>query len=279
MGFHRFLRFISYFCGCMRMTAAQRKMVSSLGSARGRRQEGLFVAEGERCLSELTGCFRLRYLVATAQWIETNLAAYQRFTKGLSDDSILIARNDELARISSMKTPQGVMGVFELPGQDFDVETADGNGLYIALDCVQDPGNLGTIIRIADWFGVGVIFASEDTVDLFNPKVVQATMGGLARVKVVYCDLPSTLRSLADRGLSIYGTFLDGENLYSAELNGSGVVVMGNEGNGISAEAGKCVDSRIRIPSFPPDTETVESLNVATATAITIAEFRRRKLR
>lgn len=264
----------------MRLTASQRKLIGSLSSPRRRRQEGLFVAEGIRSLSELAGVFRLRYLVATAQWLEGNDGQLRElFGRGLSDEELLVAKNDELERISSMTTPQGVMGVFELPAPEEDAPVLPaGDELLLALDRVQDPGNLGTILRVADWFGIRRVLASEDTVDVFNPKVLQSTMGALARVRVHYCNLPATLAEIAGAGTPVFGTFLDGEDLYSAPLARGGVVVMGNEGNGISPEVACAVNARIRIPSFPPDSPTVESLNVGTAAAITVAEFRRRLL-
>ncbi|MCQ2208297.1 MAG: RNA methyltransferase [Paludibacteraceae bacterium] len=143
------------------------------------------------------------------------------------------------------------------------------------LDRVQDPGNLGTIIRIADWFGIRNIVCSNDTVDVFNPKTVQATMGALARVKVHYADLVPFLKSLPN-DFPVFGTFLEGDNIYQMDLPQKAVIIMGNEGNGISKEVGQLVNKKLFIPSFPPNEPTSESLNVAVATAITCAEFRRR---
>ena len=146
--------------------------------------------------------------------------------------------------------------------------------LCLALDDIQDPGNLGTIIRVADWFGIEHIFCSQGTVDVYNPKTIQATMGALARVKLHYCDLPSFIASLGD--VPVYGTFLDGDNMYEKELTPHGLIVMGNEGNGVSAEVANLVNERLYIPNYPPQRETSESLNVAMATGIICAEFRRR---
>lgn len=263
----------------MRLTASQRKLIASLGSARKRRQEGLFVAEGIRSLRELLPVFPLRYLVATSGWLEENgQLADSLAGRPLSDGELLIARNDELERISSMSAPQGVLGVFELPEDEDggELPATGADELLLALDRIQDPGNLGTILRVADWFGIHTVLASRDTVDVFNPKVLQSTMGALARVKVVYCDLAATLGGLVGKGTAVYGTFLDGEDIYRARLGRGGVIVMGNEGNGISPEVESAVSCRIRIPSFPPDAPTVESLNVGTAAAVTVAEFRRR---
>ncbi len=262
----------------MRLTTTQRKLITSLTSARQRKDLGLFVAEGIRSLRELLPSFKLRYLVATSAWLEEHASALSSLVKEkLSDEVLLIAKNDEMARISSMSTPQGVLAVMELPDRDSRPDIAEGE-LALALDRVQDPGNLGTIIRVADWFGIHKIFASMETVDRFNPKVVQSTMGALARVDVLYCNLEQTLGLLAEKGVPVYGTFLDGQNLYDTELSRWGVIVMGNEGNGISPEVAARINRRIKIPSFPPDASTVESLNVGTATAVTVAEFRRRSL-
>jgi TrmH family RNA methyltransferase len=145
--------------------------------------------------------------------------------------------------------------------------------LSLALDTVQDPGNLGTIIRIADWFGIEHVLCSKETVEVYNPKVVQATMGALARVSVHYVDLVEVLK---ETSLPVYGTFLEGEDIYGEALSAEGVIVMGNEGNGVSEEVKKLVSRKLYIPNFPKGRETSESLNVAVATAITCAEFRRR---
>jgi TrmH family RNA methyltransferase len=144
----------------------------------------------------------------------------------------------------------------------------------LALDRVQNPGNLGTIIRLADWFGISDIICSEDTADCFNPKVVQATMGAILRVHVHYINLAAWLKNQHDT--KIYGTFLEGENIYSAQLDKSGVIVMGNEGQGISAEVAATVSHKLLIPPYPADRSGSESLNVAVATAVICSEFRRR---
>ncbi len=262
----------------MRITASQRKLIASLSSARGRRETGLFAAEGIRCVSELLPSFRLHSVVVTSAWLDAHggilesLVGYE-----LPDDRLLVARNDEMSRISSMMTPQGLIAVFELPASKSEKIEIGDDELVLALDRIQDPGNLGTIIRVADWFGVKNVLASEDTVDVFNPKVLQSTMGALARVDVVYCDLPAVLREMSEKGITVYGTFLEGENIYRMELGG-GVVVMGNEGNGISPEISSLIERRITIPSFPAGSMTVESLNVGTATAVTVAEFRRQSM-
>ena len=150
------------------------------------------------------------------------------------------------------------------------------HSLCLALDDVQDPGNLGTIIRLADRCGIENIFCSHGTVDVFNPKVIQATMGALARVKLHYCDLASLISSLKE--IPIYGTFLDGNNIYGENLSQNGLIIMGNEGNGVSKEVSQLINKRLYIPNYPTSRETSESLNVAIATAIVCAEFRRRSM-
>ena len=182
--------------------------------------------------------------------------------------------------MSGLRTPQGVIGVFrkrkDANGDAPKVLNGEngGNGdLMLALDGVQDPGNLGTIIRTCDWFGVHDIVCSKDTADCYNPKVVQATMGALARVRIHYVDLPEWL---AEQEKPIIGTLLEGRDMYECALPKEGIIVMGNEGNGISQEVRKLITHPIRIPSYPKNAETSESLNVSIATAIVLAEFRRR---
>ncbi len=159
----------------------------------------------------------------------------------------------------------------------FDSSSVEAEGLILALDSVRDPGNLGTIIRIADWFGIRTILASRDTVDVYNPKVVQATMGAIFRVKLIYCDLPDTLEILS-KSMPVYGTFLEGENIYTETLDKNAVIVMGSESNGISDKVASIVSRKIHIPSFTQGEATSESLNVAVASAITCSEFRRRQV-
>ena len=166
--------------------------------------------------------------------------------------------------------------MFRQPAMDAtDLAALPGRELCLALDTVQDPGNLGTIVRLADWFGIRHIFCSPSTSDVFAPKVVQATMGALARVRLHYGPLPDLMRRL-DAGVPVYGTFLDGDDLYAAPLEQCGLLVMGNEGNGISPEVEACVRQRLYIPNYPSGVPTSESLNVAIATAVACAEFRRR---
>lgn len=249
----------------MELTANMRKMVASLAAAKHRRESGLFVAEGTKCVLETVGAFDVHAIFATARWIN----AYG----GELPCRAVAVKRDDLERMSSLSTPPEVMAVYRIPQRELDVASMRDR-LVIALDRVQDPGNLGTILRVADWFGITDVVCSPDTADVYNPKTVQASMGSIARVRVHYINLGEVLRSLS--GVPVYGTFLDGENIYGKQLSQHGVIVMGNEGSGISDEVARLVTDRLYIPSYPQGRPTVESLNVSVATAITVAEFRRR---
>lgn len=241
------------------------KYIHSLELKKNRKEEGVFVAEGFKLVGDLMGHFRCKLILATRQWLAAD--------RMVEAEEIIEVTQDELARVSFQKTPQEVLAVFYQPEYSID-KSVLSNSLCIALDDVQDPGNLGTIIRLADWFGIEHIFCSKGTADVFNPKTIQATMGALARVKVYYCDLPEFISSLND--IPVYGTFLDGNDMYKEELTPHGLIVMGNEGNGIGKEVGSLINKRLFIPNYPMERETSESLNVAIATAVICAEFRRR---
>jgi TrmH family RNA methyltransferase len=232
------------------LTKAQIALIKSLGDKKARTATGLFVAEGAKLVDEL-----LRS--------ELEVQAVYELSPG------------EMERISRLKTPSSVVALVRIPTRTFDPQTAAEN-LVLALDEVQDPGNLGTIIRLADWFGIRDLVCSPATADAFNPKVVQATMGAIARVRIHCTPLPEWLDGLAGRGIPVYGTFLDGEPVYDAPLGAAGVLVMGNEGGGISAAVAQRVTRRLFIPPWPRGAPGGESLNVAVATAIVCSEFRRR---
>ena len=235
----------------------QIKWVRSLQQKKQRDAEGVFVAEGRKCVEELQGAFELVLLVTPDNATEV-----------------------EIAQMSNLRTPQGVIGVFRRRGEEAKGERHEARGeeLVVALDGVQDPGNLGTIIRTCDWFGVHDIYCSQDTADCYNPKVVQATMGALARVRVHYINIEEWLTEKRNIGVPIYGTLLEGGNMYADGAiadKSKGVIIMGSEGNGISAAIRELITHPIRIPSYPADADTSESLNVGIATAIVLAEFRR----
>ena len=249
------------------ISKAKLKLIHSLERRKRRQEESLFVAEGPRLLDELLPRMQPVFVAALPAWLESN-------SHSLSPDvETCIVTPDELHRASLMQAPQQVVALFPLPHPTWDDTMARAN-LCLALDGVQDPGNMGTICRVADWFGIKDILCSTDTVDVFNPKAVQATMGALARVRVHYLDLPSLLSRL---DVPVYGTFLDGQDIYAQPLSSHGIIVMGNEGNGISAEVGRRVTQQLYVPNYPRDRVTTESLNVAVATSIVCAEFRRRE--
>ena len=241
------------------------KYIRSLELKKNRKEERAFVAEGHKLVGDLLGHFSCKLLVATRSWMDVHPQVVA--------DEVIEVTQEELTRASLQKTPQDVLAIFEQPDYPMNPEVIS-QSLCLALDDVQDPGNLGTIIRVADWFGIEHIFCSLGTVDVYNPKTIQATMGALARVKLHYCNLPSLIASLGD--VPVYGTFLDGKNIYGEDLGTYGLIVMGNEGNGVSQEVADMVNKRLYIPNYPPQRETSESLNVAMATGIVCAEFRRR---
>ena len=242
------------------------KYIRSLEQKKYRKEENAFLAEGNKLVADLSGHFACKLLAATSRWLEEH--------PHVSAEETVCVSHEELSRASLLKTPQDVLAVFELPSHDFDAG-AVSRSLCLALDNVQDPGNLGTIIRVADWFGIRHIFCSIGTADAFNPKTVQATMGALARVQIHYMQLNNFFNSLKP-DIPVYGTFLDGENIYKEPLKPHGIIVMGNEGKGISTEVERYINKKLLIPSFPENGNCVESLNVAVATAIVCAEFRRR---
>ena len=240
------------------------KRIKSLQQKKFRDQSGLFIVEGEKMVPEaLESGFKVE-------------KAYYRSDIG----------EECMKRISALTNPSPALAVVHKP-EDSCIEdtslledTIREGGLFLALDTIRDPGNLGTILRIADWFGIKAVFAAKDTVDVFNPKVVQATMGAIFRVKMHYVDLIEVSRLVLGNGGNVYGTFLDGTDMYRKELktgkDSPVVIVIGNESDGISSEMEKLVSDKLYIPPYPQNASGSESLNAAIATAITVAEFRRR---
>ena len=237
-----------------------------------RRSEGLFIAEGHKLVFDL---------------LESGMKVHEVFCvpdliasiegKGFNPKNIHPAQPADLKKISQLKSVPDIIATVHIPEHLLSWDELAGD-LCLALDGVQDPGNLGTIIRLADWFGIKNILCSEDTVDLYNPKTVQATMGAIARVGLHYGNMENYLQKANEMKIPVYGTFLDGENIYSAPLSPNGIIVMGNEGKGISESIESLVRNKIHIPNFPADRMTSESLNVAIATSITCSEFRRRTM-
>ncbi len=259
------------------ISKAKLKLIHSLENKKGRREHGLFVAEGPKVVGDLLSRFPVKLVVAIDEWIKDN-------KDHLQDTEIIAVDADELRKASLLQHPQQVLALFELPedkAEPADVlpllRAENDQKLSLALDGVQDPGNLGTIIRVADWFGIEEIFCSLNTVDAYSPKVIQATMGSIARVRVHYTDLEQFIHALPN-DYPVYGTLLDGEDIYSQQLTRGGLIVMGNEGNGISPAIRPLINHRLLIPNYPKGRPTADSLNVAIATAITCAEFRRNSL-
>lgn len=245
------------------------KYIRSLELKKFRNEYGVFVAEGNKLVADMLPAFECELLIAKPSWMATQ--------GDIPAKELLVAEEEDIRKASFLKNPQDVIALFKRPL--WTLEQADpSQELLLALDGIQDPGNLGTIIRLADWFGIRNIVCSPDTADVFSPKTVQATMGALSRVKVHYTPLESYLQDLATQHIPLYGTFLDGENMYTKELSTNGVIIMGNEGNGIRPAIEACVNEKIFIPNYPAEQETSESLNVAIATAIVCAEFRRRQV-
>ena len=244
------------------ITKNQIQLIQSLQTTKGRKINQLFVAEGKKCIEDLLRSdLELIYLLETESIFEST-----EFSK-IIGKTIRISASD-LKKISSLAVPNNCLGVFAIPKAKQMLEA----GLILALDNIQDPGNLGTIIRLCDWFGVQQIICSKNTVDVYNPKVIQATMGAIVGVSVVYTDLE---KYLLETKLPIFGTLMNGENIYNSKLPTSAIVVMGNEGKGISENIENRIKNRISIPSFNTNLYA-ESLNVATATAVVLSEFRRR---
>jgi len=238
------------------LSKSQIKLITSLKQKKYRLQHGLFVVEGIKTIKEL---------------LESNLLLHALYTTETfnidAKDEILISEAD-LKRISFLKTPNKALAIFKMPV----AKVVETNKLIVALDDVRDPGNFGTIIRLCDWFGIKDLVCSKETVDCFNPKVIQASMGSITRVNISYVDLEAFLK---DTDQPIFGAFMDGENVYEWQLPEKGVLIMGNEANGISKDIEAIITEKVSIPRFG-DLQATESLNVATATAILLSEFKRR---
>lgn len=236
----------------------QIKWITSLQLKKYRLENQLFIAEGVKVIQELL----------QSNFVLEDLFATEEVINSFSVNNKTVVTDSEMKKITALSSPSSCLAVFQMPK-----ETKISNqGLIVALDDIRDPGNLGTIIRLCDWFGIEQMICSKETVDVFNPKVVQATMGSLARVNIQYLDIKEFI---SNSSLPIFGTFMDGNNIYSEDLPNDGIIIFGNEANGISAEIEKLVTSRIAIPRFGKLQKT-ESLNVATATAIILSEFCRR---
>lgn len=252
----------------MNITNSLIKYVASLSRKKVREDEGCFVAEGTKCVKDTWDYFNCRMIIATKAWYEQN---------GHSGhlNKIIFANSQQMQRMSQLSTASDVIAVYDIPVREVSDKDIRSN-LNVVLENIQDPGNLGTIIRLCDWFGIKNIFCSPNTVDVYNHKVIQATMGAISRVCVKYCDLEELLEQYAD--IPIYGTSLQGKNIYKVDLSPVGFVIFGNEGRGMSQALANLSKVKLRIPSYPVNVTTSESLNVGIAAAITIGEFRRRAI-
>ena len=248
----------------MELSKNKIKYFTSFAKKKTREEEGKFIVEGNKLVEELLHSdFKIESIVATKEWLEANHPNCECYE----------ATCDDIAKISLLQHPQDVWAL-ACCRENNEIENL--SGLILALDGIQDPGNLGTIIRLADWFGIQTILCSKDCVDVYNPKVVQATMGSVFRINVHYVDLPRILSLLSN--FEIVTADMSGENVYSAQLQKNAILVMGNEGNGISDAIAKIANRTLHIPTFNKTERTSESLNVAVATAILCSEFRRRDL-
>ena len=244
------------------------KFIQSLKIKKIREQEKLFLIEGDKIVLEAIDSKQdIRLLCATESFMED--------IDELGIGESICVTEQELQKASLMQSPQNALAVVEMPQLSFDISFIQGK-LSLALDFVQDPGNLGTIIRLADWFGIRHLLCSENTVDCYNPKTIQASMGSIFRVDIHYLSIPQALDEACQCSIPVYGTFLEGESIYDHPLSESGILVMGNEGNGISVEVAERIPQRLLIPPF--NQKSSESLNVATAAAICCSEFRRRNI-
>lgn len=251
------------------LTSQRIKFIRSLQQKKYRSQEMLFVAEGSKLVQEiLRSSLRVNHIYYTDGFDSYSLP------QNLDSEQIT---NKEMGRISGLKTHTDVLAIIAIPEQQFDIDDLQ-NQLTLCLDDIQDPGNLGTIIRLAHWFGVESIVCSPNTVDAYSPKVVQATMGAIAGVKVHYAPLGGVISEAKEIGIPVMGTFLNGESIYTTKLSQAGIVVLGNEGKGISSELAQLIPLKISIPSFSDSNVGSESLNVSMAAAIVCSEIRRRSL-
>ena len=244
------------------------KYINSLKIKKYRSVHNQFIAEGNKIVRELISQnYPVDQIYCTEEWnnsVKNSL------------NNITICTQSELKKISTVTTPQQVIAILNIPQAEIDYDLVSTE-LVLMLDNIQDPGNLGTIMRIADWFGIKNIICSGESVDVYNPKVIQASMGAFTRVSVHYTDLTIALSEIKDRHeVPVYGTFLEGENIYNEPLSKNGIIIMGNEGKGISEKLEKFINRKIFIPNYPANAETSESLNISVATAITCSEFRRR---
>jgi RNA methyltransferase, TrmH family len=251
------------------------KQLAQLKLKKYRDEQNLYVAEGEKMVSELLlSKTEIKTIVANREWLDAN---HDKFPGNVE---LLEANEEELKRLSLMPSPNKVLAYSKISETRFDTGGLHKK-LTLVLDDIQDPGNLGTIIRLADWFGIENIICSEKSVNLYNPKVVQSTMGAFLKVNVFYLDLDNFFKEIKKmhEKILVYGTFLEGKNIYKTNLSSSGIIVLGNESKGISKSIENYIDEKLTIPSFNTNPNSIDSLNVSVATAIVCSEFRRQSLK
>ena len=246
--------------------------IVSLQKKKAREEEKLFIIEGDKLVKEfLAAKIPAKILVAKSEFLNSLTLVHRQ-----SIPEIITASYDELKRMSTLKTPHNALAVIEMPDVSMDLPTLN-NELTVALDCIQDPGNLGTIIRAAAWFGIRNIFCSEESVDVYNPKVIQSSMGAILHVNVFYTDIRKLLESARSNGIKIYGTVMKGKSIYSSRLSGTGIILFGNESKGISDDLLPFITDRIMIPKINKESPGIDSLNVSMAASVVFSEFTRRK--
>ncbi len=257
------------------ISKSQIKFINSLRIKKYRKEHGLFIAEGDKLVEEiLHSSLKVNSLFAAESWIKSNQADIQDL-----EIKIFSIKEAELKKVSSLTTPNQILAIVHIPKYTYDRNDLINN-ISLALDDVQDPGNLGSIIRIADWFGISDIFCSYNCVDAFNPKVIQSSMGSVCRVRLHYVALGELLKSYSDdEDFKIYGTLLEGESIFESDLSDSGIIIFGNESSGISEELLPYIHRKLFVPHYSRSGESIDSLNVSMAAAIVCSEFRRRTVK
>lgn len=245
------------------------KIIQNLEKKKFREKYNLFKIEGEKLVAELLRSpLAVHAIIAYPEWIQANGHL-------LGKNQVLETDEKGMKAISNFQSLPHVMALAEIPNRPYHPDEVAGT-LSLVLNGIQDPGNLGTILRIADWFGVSHLLCDRDCASIYNPKCVQASMGAIFRVHAYYLDLPAAISQLKAKGMPVFGTFLDGENIYTSPLPSQGLIIMGNEGKGIAEDIGQLADFRLTIPNFTPTGASSESLNVGVATGIILSEFKRR---
>ncbi len=255
------------------ISKAKTKFITSLQIKKFRDEQRLFVIEGDKLVREfLAARVSVKMLVAKPEFLNSLSQEQTRFVETTEN-----ANHDELKQISSLKTPHNALAVINMPVHEFEF-TSITKKFCVALDFIQDPGNLGTIIRAAGWFGIPSIVCSTDCVDVYNPKVIQASMGALLRVNVFYYDLKKFLESARENSVTVFGTMLDGKSIYNHKLDKKGIILLGNESKGISNELIPFINEKISIPKFSNAKEGIDSLNVGMAASVVFSEFLRKSV-